>query len=202
MFASGFERNALAFIFLLLNHLSHDTHFSTRQNMETFQLPQKNQIFLFFSSLIFDSKHGFPENYSDFFLKSQQLRCWDFLEVASELARFGSGTIFLLLNDLSHDSHFSTCQNMETFQWPQKNSNFSLHRFSRYLTPNMAFQTIILTFLVFSFFSSSRMRAMRFPSHNFPKILSNRNEFLQTCSQVNIVVPDTFWAIPVQGFRG
>ena len=34
--ASGFERNALAFIFLLLNHSSHDTHFSTRQNMETF----------------------------------------------------------------------------------------------------------------------------------------------------------------------
>ena len=150
--------------------------------------PVASKKFKFFSQLvflIFDSKHGFPENYSDF-LKSQQLRCWDFLEVASELARFGSGTIFLLPNDLSHDSHFSTCQNMETFQWLHKNSNFSLYRFSWYLTPNMALQTIILTFFVF--FSYSRLRAMRFPSHNFSKILSNRNEFLQTCSEVNIVV--------------
>ena len=96
---------------------------------------------------------------------------------------------FLLLNDSSHDPHFSACQNIETLDEIQKISNFSLHRFSRYLTPNMALQKIILTF----FFSSFRLRAMRSSRHNFSKILSNRNEILQTCSGVNVVVPNTFW---------
>ena len=41
---------------------------------------------------------------------------------------------------------------------------------------------------------------MRFPSHNFSKILSNRNEFLQTCSGVNIVAPDTFGQFRTSGF--
>ena len=45
----------------------------------------------------------------------------------------------------------------------------------------------------FCFFSSSRSRAMRSPCHNFSKILSNQNEILQTWSEVNIVVPNTFW---------
>ena len=59
---------------------------------------------------------------------------------------FGSRKIFLLLNDSSHDPHFSACQNIKTRDRIQKISNFSLHRFSRYRTPNMALQNIILTF--------------------------------------------------------
>ena len=38
-------------------------------------------------------------------------------------------------------------------------------------------------------------------SHNFSKILSNRNEISQTCSGVNVVVPNTFWVHSVQGVR-
>ena len=57
--------------------------------------------------------------------------------------------IFLLLNDSSHDAHFSTCQNMEPGKFLEKKSNFSLHGFSRYSTPNMALQKIILTSFVF-----------------------------------------------------
>ena len=123
---------------------------------------------------------------------------------ASMTARFGSFAIFLLLNDLSHDTHFSTLQNVEPEEFLEKISNFFLDGFSRYSTPNMALQKIILTsFFVFCFFSSSssRLRAMRSPRHNFSKILSNWNEVLQTCSGVNVVVPNTFWVHSVQGFR-
>ena len=55
-------------IFLLLNNISHDAHFSTRQNMEPEESLEKK--IKFFSSQvfqIFDSKHGSSENYSDFF---------------------------------------------------------------------------------------------------------------------------------------
>ena len=38
----------------------------------------------------------------------------EILDSTSVLARLGSRTIFLLLNDLSHDTHFLACQNMET----------------------------------------------------------------------------------------
>ena len=65
----------------------------------------------------------------------------------------------------------------------------------------MALQTIILTSFFFSFFFFFPVEGYAFSSHNFSKILSNRNDFLQTCSWVNIVVPDTFWAISDQGFR-
>ena len=41
---------------------------------------------------------------------------------------------------------------------------------------------------------------MRSPYHNFSKILSNRNEISQTCSGVNVVVPNTFWVYSVRGF--
>ena len=120
-------------------------------------------------------------------------------------ARFGSRKIFLLLNDSSHDSHFSTRQNMEPEEFLEKKLNFSLYGFSRYLTPNMALQKIILTsffvFFCFCFSFSSRSKAMRSPSHNFWKILSNRNEISQTCSGVSVVVPNTFWVHSVQGFR-
>ena len=56
-------------------------------------------------------------------------------------------------------------------------------------------------FFSFSSSSSSRSRAMRSSCHNFSKILSNRNEILQTCSGVNVVVPNTFWVHSVQGVR-
>ena len=55
--------------------------------------------------------------------------------------------------------------------------------------------------LVFFCFSSSRSRAMRSPCHNFSKISSNRNEILQTWSEVNVVVPNTFWVHSVEGCR-
>ena len=158
--------------------------------------------FKFFSPPVFqiiDSKHGSPEDYSDFFFKLNNYVV-QLIGSASVTARFGSFAIFLLLNDSSHDPHFSACQNIETQNGIQKIPNFSLYRFSRYLTPNMALQKIILTSFFFTF-SSSRSRAMRSPRHNFSKILSNRNEISQTCSGVNVVVPNTFWVHSVQGFR-
>ena len=104
-------------------------------------------------------------------LKNYVFELYGFTSVSHD---FGSRKIFLLLNDSSHDPHFSACQNIETLDQTQKISNFSLHRFSRYLTPNMALQKIILTsFFLFFFSSSSRSRAMRSPRHNFSKILSN-----------------------------
>ena len=124
---------------------------------------QNFPIFLhrFFSPqvfLIFDSKHGSPENYSDFFnlnYYTYVVRCWD------SWTRFGTRTIrvlndFVLLNDLSHDSHFSTRQNMETLDFLRKKYCFSLHGFFRYLTPNMALQKIILTSFVSFFFFPNR----------------------------------------------
>ena len=48
-------------------------------------------------------------------------------------------------------------------------------------------------FFCFSSSSSSRSRAMRSSCHNFSKMLSNQNEILQTCSGVNLVLPNTFW---------
>ena len=124
------------------------------------------------------------------------------IALASVLSRRGSFTIFLLLNDSSHDAHFSTRQNMKPEECLEKKSNFSLHGFSRYSTPNMALQKIILTsFFLFFFSSSSRSRAMRSPRHNSSKTLSNRNEISQTCSGVNVVVPNTFWVHSVQGLR-
>ena len=71
--------------------------------------------------------------------------------LASVLSRRGSFTIFLLLNDSSHDAHFSTRQNMKPGESLEKKSNFSLHGFSRYLTSNMALQKIILTSFFFVF---------------------------------------------------
>jgi hypothetical protein len=67
------------------------------------------------------------------------------IEFTSVLARLGSRKIFSLLNDSSHEPHFSACQNIETLDGTQKISNFSLYWFFRYSTPNMALQKIILT---------------------------------------------------------
>ena len=85
----------------------------------------------------------------------------------SVLARLGSRKIFLIPNDSSHDTHFSTPLNMEPEDFLEKKSNFSLYGFSRYSTPNMALQKIILTSFFLFFSSSSRSRAMRSPCHNF-----------------------------------
>ena len=62
--------------------------------------------------------------------------------------------IFFLRNYSSHDARFSTRQNMEPEDFLEKKSNFSIHGFSRYSTPNMALEKIILTsfFFVFVFF--------------------------------------------------
>ena len=72
-----------------------------------------------------------------------------FIGVTSVLSRLESFTIFSLLTDSSHGTHFSTRQNMKPDDVLEKNSNFSLYGFSRYLTPNMALQKIILTFIFF-----------------------------------------------------
>ena len=112
--------------------------------------------FKFFSSPVFqiiDSKHGSPEDYSDFLKILLYIAIFEdiaihsniFLGSTSVSHDFGSRKIFLLLNDSSHDPHFSACQNIETLDRIQKISNFFLHGFSRYLTPNMALQKIILT---------------------------------------------------------
>ena len=205
--ASVLLRHGFFTIFLLLNDMSHDAHFSTRQNMEPEDfLEQKIKFFSPRVFQIFDFKHGSPENYSDFFFLFFKLNNYVVQLIGSSSVQhdFGLLRFFLLLNDSSHDAHFSTRQNMEPEEFLEKKSNFSLHGFSRYSTPNMALQKIILTsFFVFCFFSSSssRSRAMRSPRHNFSKILSNRNEILQTYSGVNVVVPNTFWLHLVQGFR-
>ena len=68
-----------------------------------------------------------------------------FIGVTSVLSRLGSFTIFLLLNDMSHDAHFSTRQNISPRKFLEKILNFSLHGFFIYLTPNMALQKIIPT---------------------------------------------------------
>ena len=73
------------------------------------------------------------------------------IRFTSVLARLGSRNIFSLLNDSSHDPHFSACQNIKTLDGTQKISNFSLHEFLRYLTQNMALQKIILTSFLFFF---------------------------------------------------
>ena len=97
---------------------------------------------------IFDSKHGSPDNYSDFFFKLNNYVV-QLIGSSSVQHDFGLLRFFLLLNDSSHDAHFSTRQNMEPEESLEKKSNFYLHGFSRYSTPNMALQKIILTSFVF-----------------------------------------------------
>ena len=54
-----------------------------------------------------------------------------FIGVTSVLSRLGSFTIFLLLTDSSHETHFATRQSMEPENFLEKKSNFFLHGFSR-----------------------------------------------------------------------
>ena len=148
---NGFASVPLRFgsrkIFLLLNDSSHDPHFSACQNIETLDRTQKISNF----SLHRFSRYLTPNMalqkiiLTSFFLFKLKNYVFELNGFASVPLRFGSRKIFLLLNDSSHDPHFSACQNIETLDRIQKISNFSLHRFSRYLTPNMALQTIILT---------------------------------------------------------
>ena len=114
-------------------------------------------------------------------------------------ARFGFFAIFLLLNDLSHDTHFSTLQNMESEDFLEKKSNFSIHGFSQIFDSKHGSPENYSDFFFCFSSSSSRSRAMRSSCHNFSKILSNRNEISQTCSGVNVVVPNTVWLHSVQG---
>ena len=80
--------------------------------------------------------------------KSQQLQSWDFVESASGLARLGSQTIFLLLNDLSHDSHL------------KKKIKFSSSQVLLILDSEHGSPKNYSDFLVC--FTSSRLRAMWF----------------------------------------
>ena len=97
---------------------------------------------------------------------------------ASVTARFGSFAIFLLLNDSSHDPHFSACQSIETLDGIQKNFEFFFSRVfqifdSKHGSPE-DYSDFFFVFC-FCFSSSSRTKAMRSPRHNSSKMLSNRN---------------------------
>ena len=197
-------------IFFLRNDSSHDAHFSTRQNMEPEDfLEKKSNCFLYGFSRYSTPNMALQKIILTFFVFKLNNYVVQLIRFTSVLARLGSRKIFLLLNESSHDPHFLVCQNIETLNGTQKISNFSLHGFFRYSTPNMALQKIILTsffvfcflFFVFCFSSSSRPRAMRSERHIFSKVLSSRNEISQTCSGVNVVVPNTFWVHSVQGVR-
>ena len=107
----------------------------------------------------------------------------------------GHKRFFLLLNDSSHDSHFPTPQNMEPQVFFRKKIKFFSPRdfqifASKHGSPDNYSDFF---FFLFVFFSSSRSRAMRSSRYNSSKILSNWNEIFQTCSRVNVVVPNTFW---------
>ena len=145
-------------IFFLQHFSRYDTHFSTHRNMKPEEFLEKKLNFFL---------HGFSRyltpnmalqkiiltSFFFFFfffkLKNYVFELYGFTSIP---LRFGSRKIFLLLNDSSHDPHFSACQNIETLDRIQKIPNFSLHRFSRYSTPNMALQKIILTSFFFFFF--------------------------------------------------
>ena len=112
----------------------------------------------------------------------------------------GSGKIFLLLNYSSHDPQFFYTSRYRNFPVIRKKIKFLSSRVLQIFdTEHGSHENYSDFFFVFCF-SSSQMRAMRSPSYNSSKILSNRNEFLQTCRWVNIIVQDTFWAISDQWF--
>ena len=161
--ASVLSRFGSFTIFLLLNDSSHDAHFSTRQNMKPEEFLEKKSNF----SLNGFSRYSTPNMalqkiiLTSFFFFMLNNYVVQHIGSASVTARFGSFAIFLLLNDSSHDPHFSACQNIETLDGIQKISNFSFHGFSRYSTPNMALQKIILTFFVFPLLPDRRLCVLR-----------------------------------------
>ena len=114
------------------------------------------------------------------------------------LLRLGSFTIFLLLDDSSHDAHFSTRQNMKPGDFLEKKFTFFSSRVFQIFDSKHGSSGNYSDLFCFS---CSRSRAMRSPRHNSLKILINWNEILQTCSGVNVVVRNTFWVHSVQGFR-
>ena len=71
---------------------------------------------------------GFSYLLSEIYLLSSKTTFLSLMVLLRYRLRFGSQKIFLLLNDSSHDPHFSACQNIETLDWIQKISNFSLPR--------------------------------------------------------------------------
>ena len=125
--------------FLLLNDSSHETHFLTLQNIEPGDFLEKKSNF---------SLNGFSR-YLTLNMALQKIILTSFvfklnnyviqlILFTSVPARLGLRKIILLLNDSSHKPQFLAYQNMETLDAPQKISNFHLHRFFRYSTPNMA----------------------------------------------------------------
>ena len=133
---------------------------------------------------IFDSKHGSPENYSDFLIS------------ATTLLRF------LVLLRGTHNSGFEKFLTPERFEprlpilYTSKNGTWRFLKNQCFLStglPDIWLRTWLYRKLFWLFFSSSsRSRAMRSPCHNFSKILSNRNEISHTCSGVNVVVPNKY----------
>ena len=155
--SSVLSRRGSFTICLLLNDSSHDAHFATRQNMQPVDFLEKTSNF---------SLHGFfrytnPNMalqkiiltsffvFCFFRIEDIAMHSNIFIGVTSVLSRLGSFTIFLLLTDSSYETHFSTSQNMDPEDFLEKKSNFSLHGFSRYSTPNMALQKIIPTSFLF-----------------------------------------------------
>ena len=138
--------------FLLLNYSSHDLHFSTRQNIKPEEFLGRKSNFSLRGLSRYLTPNMALQNIiltSFVFLFKLKNYVFELNDSASVSHDFGSRKIFLLLNDSSHDSHFSACQNIETLDGIQKISNFSLHGFSRYSIPNMALQKIILTYFDF-----------------------------------------------------
>ena len=73
---------------------------------------------------IFDPKYGSPENYSDFLSWTTTL--FSLLGLLRYSTIWVFYDFFLLLNDSSHDVHFSTCQNMEPEKFLEKKIKFFL----------------------------------------------------------------------------
>ena len=115
-------------------------------------------------------------------------------------ARFGSFAIFFTPKRFEPRPSFLCMSKYRNSRRDSKNSKFFSQQVFQIFDSKHGSPENYSDFFFFTF-SSSRSRAMRSPRHNFSKILSNRNEISQTCSGVNVVVPNTFWVHSVQGFR-
>ena len=110
--------------FLLLNDSSHDSHFSTRQNMEPEEFLEKKSNFSlrrFFRYLT--PNMALQKIILTLFFKLKNY-VFELNAFTSVPARFGSRKIFLLLNDSSHDSHFSTRQNIGREEFLERKIKF------------------------------------------------------------------------------
>ena len=135
--------------------------------------------------------------------------CWRYCYAISSLVYFG-GSTHKGLNDFFSPKLFKPRRRFfytskyGTWRFFRKKIKFFLHRLSRYSTPNMALQKIILTSFVFFL-----LLLLLLPDRGLcvlrditpRRYWAIRNEISQTCSGVNVVVSGTFWVHSVQGVR-